>query len=90
MRLLDVNASHTKQGYLIADCYPAEFEIAHATIQKNVCFTATYVDQAVTGEKIEVCGQLEQDEFGNQRIVIDSSREARGEYCLVCDYQPPT
>jgi predicted nucleotidyltransferase len=66
-----------------AFCYPAEFEITHATIQKVVCFTATYVGQAVTGERIEVAGQLEQDEFGHQRIVIGSSREARGEYCLV-------
>lgn len=64
-------------------CYPAEFKIAHSTIQKVVCFTATYIGQAVTGELIEVAGQLEQDEFGNQRVVIGSSREARGEYCLV-------
>lgn len=66
-----------------AFCYPAEFSIAHSTIQTVVCFTATYIGQAVTGELIEVAGQLEQDEFGQQRIVIGSSREARGEYCLV-------
>ena len=66
-----------------AFCYPAEFEISHSTIQKVVCFTATYIGQAVKGERIEVAGQLEQDEFGHQRIVIGSSREARGEYCLV-------
>lgn len=66
-----------------AFCYPAEFDIAHASIQKIVCFTATYTGQAVKDEKIEVCGQLEQDEFGNQQIVIGSSREARGEYLVV-------
>ncbi|MDD2863540.1 MAG: hypothetical protein PHC99_02295 [Methylococcales bacterium] len=66
-----------------AFCYPAEFEIAHEAIQKVVCFTATYIGQAVTGELIEVAGQLEQDEFGHQRIVVGSNREARGEYCLV-------
>lgn len=66
-----------------AFCYPAEFEISHSTIKKVVCFTATYIGQAVTGELIEVAGQLERDEFGNQRIVIGSNREAHGEYCLV-------
>jgi predicted nucleotidyltransferase len=80
------------QTYVTSDsrgfCYPAEFEIAHVTIQKVVCFTATYIGQVAKGEKIEVCGQLEQDEFGKQRIVIGSSREARGEYCFVCDDQP--
>ncbi len=66
-----------------AFCYPAEFEISHATIQSVVCFTATYVGQAVIGETIEISGQLEQDEFGNQRLVVGSTREARGEYIKV-------
>ena len=63
-----------------AFCYPAEFALADSTIQKVVCFTATYVGQAIAGEWIEIAGQLEQDETGNQRIVVGSSREARGEY----------
>ena len=66
-----------------AFCYPAEFEISHATIQSVVCFTATYVGQAIFGETIEISGQLEQDEFGNQRLVVGSTREARGEYIKV-------
>ncbi|MEI6745251.1 MAG: hypothetical protein WCL34_04765 [Methylococcaceae bacterium] len=66
-----------------AFCYPAEFKISHPKIQTVVCFTATYVGQAIVGEIIEVAGQLEQDEFGNQRIVVGSSREARGEYIKV-------
>ncbi len=66
-----------------AFCYPAEFEISHATIQSVVCFTATYVGQAIVGETVEISGQLEQDEFGNQRIVVGSNREARGEYIKV-------
>ncbi|MSR16337.1 MAG: hypothetical protein EXR89_00825 [Methylococcaceae bacterium] len=66
-----------------AFCYPAEFEIAHSTIQSVVCFTATYVGQAVIGEAIEISGQLEQDECGNQRLVVGSTREARGEYIKV-------
>lgn len=70
-----------------AFCYPAEFEISHPSIQKVVCFTATYIGQAIEGEVIEVCGQLEQDELGYQRIVIGSNREAHGEYCLVLKNQ---
>lgn len=66
-----------------AFCYPAEFELAHSTIQKVVCFTATYVGQTVAGEIVEISGQLEQDETGNQRIVVGSNREARGEYIVV-------
>jgi predicted nucleotidyltransferase len=69
-----------------AFCYPAEFKISHSKIQTVVCFTATYVGQAIVGEIIEVAGQLEQDEFGNQRIVVGSSREARGEYIKVMTY----
>jgi predicted nucleotidyltransferase len=66
-----------------AFCYPAEFKISHSMIQNVVCFTATYTGQAIVGETIEVSGQLEQDECGNQRIVVGSSREARGEYIKV-------
>jgi len=66
-----------------AFCYPAEFKIAHSKIQRVVCFTATYVGQAENGEMVEISGQLEQDEFGNQRIVVGSNREARGEYIKV-------
>ena len=66
-----------------AFCYPAEFKISHPKIQSVVCFTATYVGQAIVGETVEISGQLEQDEFGNQRIVVGSNREARGEYIKV-------
>jgi predicted nucleotidyltransferase len=66
-----------------AFCYPAEFKIAHSKIQNVVCFTATYVGQAQNDETVEISGQLEQDEFGNQRIVVGSNREARGEYIKV-------
>lgn len=66
-----------------AFCYPAEFKIAHPQIKQVVCFTATYTGQAVIGEMLEVAGQLEQDKLGNQRIVVGSSREARGEYIVV-------
>ncbi len=63
--------------------YPADFKLSHSTIQRVVCFTATYTGQALVGETVEISGQLEQDEFGNQRLVVGSSREARGEYIKV-------
>jgi predicted nucleotidyltransferase len=63
--------------------YPAEFKIDDATIRSVVSFTATYTGQAVTGETIEVAGQVEQDTQGIKRIVVGSSREARGEYIKV-------
>lgn len=66
-----------------AFCYPAEFQLADSTIQKVVSFTATYVGQAIAGERVEISGQLEQDKTGNQRIVVGSNREARGEYIVV-------
>ena len=66
-----------------AFCYPAEFQLAHPRIQRVVCFTATYTGQAMVGETIEIAGMLEEDEHGNQRIVVGSSREAQGEYIKV-------
>ncbi|MEI8236451.1 MAG: hypothetical protein WCG11_04695 [Methylococcaceae bacterium] len=66
-----------------AFCYPAEFQLAHPHIQSVVCFTATYTGQAMVGETIEIAGMLEEDEHGNQRIVVGSSREAQGEYIKV-------
>ncbi len=64
--------------------YPAEFFIEHEKITKIVCFTATYLGQAKTGEIIEVSGSLEQNEQGIQQIIVGSTREARGEYIKVC------
>jgi hypothetical protein len=37
----------------------------------------------MVGETIEIAGMLEEDEHGNQRIVVGSSREAQGEYIKV-------
>jgi predicted nucleotidyltransferase len=63
--------------------YPAEFTIDHPEIASVVCFTATYVGQAKTGEQIAVAGQLEVDDEGRRRIVVGSNREAIGEYIRV-------
>ena len=66
-----------------AFCYPAEFQLVHPRIQSVVCFTATYTGQAIMGEMIDIAGMLEEDEHGNQRIVVGSNREAQGEYIKV-------
>lgn len=63
--------------------YPAELVINHPEIERVVCFTATYIGQAKTGEWIEVAGQLEVDDQGRNRIVVGSNREAIGEYIRV-------
>ena len=63
--------------------YPAEFKIAHEDISSVVCFTATYMGQAVVGEMIEVAGQVEESSEGIKRILVGSTREALGEYIKV-------
>ncbi len=65
--------------------YPAEFVIDHPKIHSIVCYTATYTGQAVSGEWVEVSGWLEQCDSGEQRIVVGSDREARGQYIKVVD-----
>ncbi len=60
--------------------YPAVYIVAHKNIRRILCFTATYQGQAQTGEWVEVAGQLEVSKNGERRIVVGSSREARGEY----------
>jgi predicted nucleotidyltransferase len=63
--------------------YPAEFEVDHPQIKSIVCYTATYTGQAKTGEWVEVAGFVEQSADGGRRIVVGSSREAKGEYIKV-------
>ena len=78
---------HTLQCTVISDtkafAYPAEFLLDDAVVKSIACYTATYAGQAVTGELIEAAGLLEQDEQGNQRLVVGSTREAQGEYIKV-------
>jgi hypothetical protein len=76
---LSVQISDDRYGF----DYPAQFLLNHPDIQEILCFTATYNGQAQTGEWVEVAGQLEISEEGNKRIVVGSSREARGEYIKV-------
>jgi predicted nucleotidyltransferase len=63
--------------------YPAEFLINHNQIKSIVCYTATYTGQAINGEWVEVAGIIEQTVDGLKRIVVGSSREAKGEYIKV-------
>jgi predicted nucleotidyltransferase len=63
--------------------YPARFSINHPEIKTILCFTATYNGQAQSGEWVEVAGQLEVSAAGKKRIIVGSSREARGEYIKV-------
>jgi len=63
--------------------YPAEFIIKHPQISRIVCYTATYTGQAKAGEWVDVSGVIEQRGDSQQRIVVGSDREARGEYIKV-------
>lgn len=70
---------------LYAYDYPAEFLIDNKEIKSIVCYTATFMGQAVAEEWIEVAGFVEQSDDGIKRIVVGSSREASGEYIKVID-----
>lgn len=63
--------------------YPAEYAIDHDEIDAVLSYTATYQGQAVSGEQIEVKGQLEQIAGGGKRLIVGSTREAEGEYIRV-------
>ena len=63
--------------------YPSEYSINDSEITTIVCYTATYTGQAVKGEWIEVAGQVELATNGEKRIIVGSSREAKGEYIKV-------
>ena len=63
--------------------YPAVYKIESDLAAEITCFTATYIGQAVKGEKVDVSGLLEQNPSGVNRVVVGSSREAEGEYIRV-------
>lgn len=65
--------------------FPAHYGIDNAVTPEVVSFTHTYVGQAMVGETIEVTGAVECDSAsGQRRLVVGSSREAKGEYIKVC------
>lgn len=89
----DRSLSYQKQGKVVIQArvvdvqyafdYPARFLIHHAQACEVVCYTATYTGQAEEGEWIEVSGQLEVANTGLVRILVGSTREAKGEYIKV-------
>ncbi len=65
---------------------PAYYHLDHATVSSIVCFTPTYCGQAFNGEIIEAAGQLEKSSHGQLRLLIGSTREAKGEYIKVIEH----
>ena len=65
--------------------FPARYPVVHNSIDEVLVFTGTYIGQAIKGETIEASGMVEQDESGNRRLVVGTSREATGEYIIVLD-----
>lgn len=63
--------------------YPAVYRLSHPEITEAISFTHTYAGQALVGEIIEIAGLLEESETGRRRVIVGSSREARGEYIKV-------
>lgn len=63
--------------------YPALFSIDHPQIQSVVCYTATYVGQAQTGEYLQAAGLVEVNQRGERRLLVGSSREASGEFVRI-------
>ena len=65
--------------------YPAIYKVDDEWTPEVVSFTHTYVGQAKIGEIIEVSGAVECDVItGKCRLIVGSSREAKGEYIKVC------
>jgi predicted nucleotidyltransferase len=60
--------------------YPAVYRVDHPVVTQIICFTATYHGHAQKGDWVEVSGLLEVSANGEQRIIVGSSREARGQY----------
>ncbi|MBT2971814.1 MAG: hypothetical protein KME56_07940 [Candidatus Thiodiazotropha sp. (ex Ctena orbiculata)] len=63
--------------------YPARYLLEHASVKEAVSYTATYLGQALQGERVEIRGQLEVSGLGHLRIVIGTDREATDEYIKV-------
>lgn len=89
------NVQYQKQGLVtikttvVDDCrsfdYPAVYKVDNVLTPEVVSFTHTYVGQAKVGEEIEVSGTVEKNmSTGKCRLIVGSSREAKGEYIKVC------
>ncbi len=58
---------------------PAIFRLDNKEIKEIFCYSHTYAGQALPGEIIEAAGVLEETDAG-QRLVVGTTREARGEW----------
>ncbi|MEC7875517.1 MAG: nucleotidyltransferase domain-containing protein [Pseudomonadota bacterium] len=65
--------------------FPARYSIKHDNIKEVISYTGTYTGQARKGERIEAVGFVEQDKEGVYRLLVGTSREAKGEYIRVID-----
>ncbi len=62
---------------------PSVYKVNGGKIKEVVSYTHTYAGQAFEGEEIEVCGYLEEvvgKGQGRYRILVGTTREAKGEY----------
>ncbi len=64
---------------------PARYYLDNPELNEVVCYTATYVGQAIQGEMIEISGMIEINSHGEKRIVVGTSREAKNEYIKVIE-----
>lgn len=58
---------------------PAVYRLEHQEIDEILCFSHTYAGQAQPGETVEAMGLVEETDAG-QRMVVGTTREARGEW----------
>jgi predicted nucleotidyltransferase len=66
--------------------YPATYIIDNDTINRILCYTATYIGQAFRDETIEAAGMVECDAEGRRYLVVGTSREAPDEYIKVLKF----
>lgn len=62
---------------------PSVYRVECGNIKEVLSYTHTYAGQAFEGEKIDVCGFLEEAADGSCRVVVGTTREAPGEYIKV-------
>jgi hypothetical protein len=69
--------------------YPAYYPIEHSEVKAILCFTHTYVGQALVGEVIEARGDVEIID-GEKYLIVGTSREVEDEYIVSLDFLEKT
>ena len=62
---------------------PAYYYLDNPEYPELICNTATYTGQAQQGEMIEISAVIEENDAGNKRLVVGTSREAEHEFIRV-------